>query len=429
MTQLKPRFRALVNPMNFERFLQGAGSAKSRSDLVGPSQYDWHGRKIFFEPYFRALILHRCSDAKTLQDLQEGVSADPLYAMQAAHMDVSVSALSQANATRPVEPFLQVLSGVMQAIDHLPSSGKVLRRVDGTTLESIAHLLEDVKIFDATRIPLPDKIAKWAKQGRQKAAFKLQLRLSAGYGGLDRILFTPAAGNDNPYFLGLLDLKEHAGAIYLFDKGYFKIETYDQIVETGNHFVTLLHGNITIEEVKDLPVRTKTLENGYQIHKDQLVKIGKGDRQSEHLYRLVEVTDTKGNKGQILTDLTDVPVEQICGLRSYRWTVEIVIRWLKKQLHLDHLISYSPKGVILQVTIALIVYGLLVLYNQHQPFSIARLRRRIRTDLHQALYAWGFQQGYQAALHEGSGLSPPALTPPQTPLQLQLPQSDTRNEK
>ena len=113
----------------------------------------------------------------------------------------------------------------------------------------------------------------------------------------------------------------------------------------------------------------------------------------------------------MLTDLLDLTVDQICALRRYRWTVETVIRWLKKQLGLDHLISYSPRGVILQVTMALIVYGLLVLYTQGQPLSVARLRRKIRTDLHQALYEWGWKQGYQAAFAEHSGPGPPVQIP------------------
>ena len=365
MIQLKPEYRPLCNPVQFERFIDGAGSTKTRNELVGAQDYDWHGRKIFFEPYFRGLILHRCSSEKSLHDLQKGVKSDPIYALVGAHMDVSVPALSQANATRPVEPFISALSGVLQAIDHLPSSGKVLRAVDSQSLRGIAHVLEDVKVFDATRIKLPDKIARWAKAGRMKASVKLQLRLSSGYGGLDRVLFTPGPGNDNPAFMRLLDLESDKGAIYLFDTGYFKIKTYDQIIETGNHFVTLRHRNIAIEVVEERNTPPEPLENGYIVHRDQIVRLGTGDRKSSHLYRLVDVTDTRGNRDQILTDLVDLPVEKICALRTYRWTVETVIRWLKKQLNLDHLISYSPRGVILQSVIALIVYGLLTVFSCH----------------------------------------------------------------
>jgi len=430
MLPLQPSFRPLANPVQFHRFLAGAGSEKGRVTLAESTRYDWHGRKIFFEPYLRALILHRCGVEKTLHDLQAGVTSDALYAMVGAHMEVSVPALSQANATRPIEPFMEVLAGVLQAIEYLPSSAKVLRQVDTATLRTIAHLLTDVKVFDATTFPLPPKLAKWARVNEQRAGFKLQLRLSGGYGGLDRIFFTRAAGNDNPSFQDLLDLQPQAGAIYLFDTGYFKIETYDQIVETGNHFLTLLHGKMKVEVVDEHPVPSALLANGYRVHADQRIRLGQGKRQSSHLYRLVTVTDSRGKEARILTSLLDLPVEQVGALRTYRWTVETVIRWLKKSLHLDHLISYSPKGVILQVTIALIVYGLLVVYHQRAPLSVARLLRRLRTDLHQALYEWGFQQGYQAARQEAHGLSPPSpITTSLSETELTHLQSITENRK
>lgn len=429
MTEFKPPYRPLANPRQFQRFLDGPGSANRRAEIVAQTGYDWHARKIFFEPYFRALILHHAGDATTLRNLQEATAHDPLYRMHQAHMDISVPALSKANATRPVEPFLNMLSGVLQAIDRLPTSAKVLRQVDSTTLRTISHLLTEVKVFDATVFRLPDKIATWAKQGFHSAGFKLQLRLSGGYGGLDRILFTRATGNDNPAFLKLLDLEEGAGAIYLFDTGYFKIETYDQIVESGNHFLTLLHEKISVEVLEERKVPSEILEGGYRVHADRIVRLGKGERRSDHLYRVVEVTDSRGERCCILTDLLDLPVEQVCTLKRYRWTVETVIRWLKKQLGLDHFISYSPQGVIMQVTVALIVYGLLVLYNQGQPLSVARLKRQIRTDLHQALYEWGYRQGYQAALGKEEGPGPPdesgrSLQSSEMTSQLQKPDHD-----
>jgi hypothetical protein len=98
-----------------------------------------------------------------------------------------------------------------------------LRDVDTATLKGIAHLLEQTRIFDATTFQLPVKIARWAQVNETNAGFKLQLRLVGGYGGPDRIILTLQAGNENPYFLSLLDLEQGAEHIYLFDTGYFKI--------------------------------------------------------------------------------------------------------------------------------------------------------------------------------------------------------------
>jgi hypothetical protein len=54
----------------------------------------------------------------------------------------------------------------------------------------------------------------------------VQLRLRAGYGGLDRVMVTGAKGNDNPYLRARLDLESAApGQVYLFDTGYCKLAT------------------------------------------------------------------------------------------------------------------------------------------------------------------------------------------------------------
>lgn len=409
MATFLPQCRDFANPRNLVDTLDQAMSPSNRCELGERTGYDHRAHKIFFEPYFRALILRECTDRVSLTDLTDAVCHDPLYRMYGAHMEVSTSALSQANANRPLEPFLIILQAVLNAISRLPSSAKVLRDVDGKTLKGIADLLEKTSIFDATTLSLPPKIADWAKTSESQAGVKVQLRLGAGYGGLDKVMITGAAGNDTPYFSLLLDLEEGAYRIYLFDAGYFKIQRYEEITDSDNFFVTTLHGNIHFHIVETRPVPSEVGPSGYIIHHDWIVGLGEGENRTQARYRVLEVTDSRGHRTRILTNLLEESAERICLLRRYRWTVETVIRWLKKQLHLDHLISYSPRGVVLQVVMALIVYGLLVLYHQGGSFSVVRLRRQITNDLHQALIDYGYQLGLREGLKLASDTSSPML--------------------
>jgi hypothetical protein len=405
--RVRPQYRALVSPRNFEQFLNGVIPPDRRAGLAERFDYDWHAHKLFFEPYFRALVTHRFT-AGSLNDLQYGMAHDLLYAAHGAKLEISVAALSKANANRPVEPFLLLLGDIFKAIGKIPKSGKVLRQVDTGTLKGIAHLLEQTRIFDATSLSLPVKIAHWAQvKNKNEAGFKLQLRLAAGYGGPDRVILTPKAGNDNPYFLNLLDLQQDAGHIYLFDAGYFKIKVYDGIVASGNHFVTTRHEKITYQVIRERSVPEGVTANGYTIHTDREVYLGTGERRSGRVYRLLEVTDSQGHRTTLLTDLLALTAEQICQLYTYRWIIEIVFRWLKSLLEVDQFISYSPNGVIMQVLVALIVYGLMVLYHEGGPLSLARILRRVRADLHQAIYEYGFEQGRRQALREVEATGPP----------------------
>lgn len=396
---MRPKYRDLVSPRNFERFLNDVIPTQRRAELADRFDYDWHAHTLFFKPYFRALVTRQIVGG-SLNDLQYGMAHDPLYAAHGAKLEISVAGLSKANANRPVEPLLHLLGDVLQAIGKLPQSDKVLREVNAPTSKGIAHLLEQTRIFDATTFQLPGQIARWARVNDTDAGFKLQLRLAGGYGGPDRITLTPKAGNDNPYFLNLLDLEQDAGHIYLFDTGYFKIETYGKIVTGGNHFVTLLHDNISYEIIRQRSVPQGVTANGYTVHSDCEVYLGSGANRSSQVYRLIDATDSQGHRATILTDLLELTAEQLCQLRTYRWVVEIVFRWLKSLLEIDQFISYSPNGVMMQVLVALIVYGLMLLYHEGGPLSMVRILRRIRADLHQAIYDWGFEQGRRQVLEE-----------------------------
>ena len=65
----------------------------------------------------------------------------------------------------------------------------------------------------------------------------------------------------------------------------------------------------------------------------------------------------------------------------YRWTIEIVFRWLKQLLQLDHLMSHDPTGIVRQILTALIVWGLLVVANQDSGnFSPKQFWRQLMAD-------------------------------------------------
>ena len=116
----------------------------------------------------------------------------------------------------PPQPFWDVLAEVMAAGEALPRAVRIgraqpLGAADAKSLRQMARLLDTTLIFDATTITLPPQIAAWARVShkREQAGIKVQLRLRVGEGGVDRVMVTGAAGNDNPYFRALLDLALH----------------------------------------------------------------------------------------------------------------------------------------------------------------------------------------------------------------------------
>ena len=255
--------KALVGPRNLQQALDRAVSPRRRREIAEQSGYDAQAQKLTFEPYLRALRVRQLVGG-SLHDVQHGRAHDPLYEVHGARLEVSVPALSKANAQRPTQAFWDVVAEVMATLDALPQTARIgrakpLGAATPKALREIGQLLERTRIFDATRLTLPPRIAQWARTSakREQAGIKVQLRLRAGYGGLDRVMVTGAKGNDNPYFRALLDLESAApGQVYLFDTGYCKLATYDAIREHGSDLVTILHESITVEVVEERPVAT-----------------------------------------------------------------------------------------------------------------------------------------------------------------------------
>jgi len=93
--------------------------------------------------------------------------------------------------------------------------------------------------------------------------------------------------------------------------------------------------------------------------------------------------------------------EQICRLYKHRWSIEIVFRWLKDRMQLDRSVSRDPTGVVRQTPAALIVWGLLAIFNEGgEQFSPKKLWRKLQAATCQALFSLGRQ--YQ------QNLDPPA---------------------
>jgi hypothetical protein len=95
----------------------------------------------------------------------------------------------------------------------------------------------------------------------------------------------------------------------------------------------------------------------------RLAKDGSGPR--------VRVVQILGQEESILIATTlsaaEAPPELIGQLYKHRWQVELFFRWLKCILGCRHWLAESPRGVALQVYLALIAAQLLVLYRGERP--------------------------------------------------------------
>lgn len=401
MSKLNPEARDFATPRNLARLLNCV-PAKKRKEIAAEQGYDFNARKLRFDPHLRAWVLFGLTNDETMRDMHAAVNNDPLYRLNGAGIDISVGGLSHAHATRPYEALQDVLMEALARIEAVPKSKRILRELSPDTLQQIADLLEQAVLFDSTTLHLPTKIKEWAEQrADEDLPLKVHLRLRGGYGGMDRLILTAEHENDALRYKELLDLDQaqEGGNIYLHDCGYRNLDTYDEVVDSNNHFVSRFHSQITVHHVRDLALPDERhLSNGYTLLRDRIATLGKREDHDQHQYRLINILDSKGKPIVIVTSLLDLPVEHVCLLYFYRWVIEILFRWLKHMLGLAHLVSHSPNGIMMQIVATLLVYALLVLYHQGGPLSLKRLLRELRFQIHDRLYQPGYEQGRRDAL-------------------------------
>jgi hypothetical protein len=391
LEKAKAEYRQYVNPTQFNEFLNGGGSLANREELADLFDYDWHARKLTFDKHFAGHVLMQATAYESARDHQWAAQNDLLFQASGAAVEVSVSGLTQANKNRPIEPYVVMLRQVMNAVANLPH--RKLRELDKETWQGIVTLLKRVDLFDATTLTLPPKLREWAPASyHEYGALKLQLKVAGDSGAIKQILLTPSTGNDSAYFTDMLgDLEAQEGVLFVFDAGYWKKDTYQAIAKSDNDFVTKLPGRIKPILVEERPVPEGPLDSGYTVVKDAIVHL---DSENQQPFRLLEVQMTNGQEATLLSTLTQMPADNICLLYRYRWTIEIIFRWLRQRLQLDHLMSHDPTGNLRQILTDLIVWGLLVIANQDVgKLSPKHLWRQLQADLHRGVFDFGYRLG------------------------------------
>jgi hypothetical protein len=402
MSTLLPKHRDFATPANLDRLLQPL-PLKLLRQVATDFQFDQWARKITFLPYFRMHLLLALTRYQTLSELRDALQNDPLFALHGAHLQVSVSALAQLPARRGSSAFAALLETVLTEVADLSQQTRRCRTLTTATLTSIQELLLQTQIVDSSTFRLPPAIATWAKTHDQAAGFKLHLRLAAGYGGLAQIDFSPAREHDRPHLEPLIEGVE-PGSIFLLDRGYQDYTLFDRLTGQGIFFVSKLKRSHVIERIAEQELGGAITPSGYRLVRELRVRLGGEGKRTAHEYRLLDVMTPDGKEATLVTNLWEIEPAQICALYQYRWTIEIVFRWLKHTLGLSHLVSTNRDGVMIQILMALLVYALLVIYQQgNERLSPKYLLLRMQHLLHGAL----IEYGYFLALAQ-MGNSPPS---------------------
>jgi putative transposase len=235
---------------------------------------------------------------------------------------------------------------------------------------------KDILIQDSTIIRLHESLAKLWPAARSKkiaAGLKLSCVISAVADGVKNVrIFSERTAEVKTLRLGSW-LKDR---ILLTDLGFFDYNSFDKIERYGGFFVSRLKGNAnpTIVRVNQIcrgnsiDVLGKKLKDVLPLLKRQLLDVVVEVEVKRRKYkgRTTKITRTfrvvcilNEETEEYHVYLTNIPIdvligEDIAGLYSARWEVELLFKELKYVYRIDHIESANPNVVKCLIWVAIL---------------------------------------------------------------------------
>ena len=241
--------------------------------------------------------------------------------------DLDISTFSKASSHRSWKIFLQIYQK------------RVLRVNQRKTNDKYATCP-----IDSTTITLTSKLLKEQDFHQVKLFSSLNLSVESTEDNL--IVFCYA--HDYNFGKKMIDSLPTNG-LGVMDRGFAGLKFLQDVSSSNKHFVL-------------------RIGNAYKLEFDEksgLTRVGAGKEQG--LYRVVQFCDVESRKQyRLVTNLPATGVgaitdEEVMEIYRLRWQIELLWKFLKMHLKLDHLITKNVNGIAIQIYATLIAYLILQL--------------------------------------------------------------------
>lgn len=264
----------------------------------------------------------------------------------------------------------------------------LLRGIIGELVEKLPTLsrntsFNDIKgiitLVDGSLLPALPQLVEAMWQNEKNRAFKMHTHFELLKGVPVRMDLTDANTDERDVLAQCLQ----PDRVYVMDRGYRRFDLFRKIVQIGSSFVCRIHDNSVFEVLEERGCSSAATEAG--IVRDAVVRFtGKMAQQAQldAPLRVVEIAcrphrkptghTSRGGPEQgdtllIVSDLLDVPAEQIGLMYKHRWAIETFFRFFKHVLGCRHLLSHCTNGIEIQTYLGIIACLLIALWTGRKP--------------------------------------------------------------
>lgn len=221
-------------------------------------------------------------------------------------------------------------------------------------------LIQDSSLFDA----LPRMFwALWRRQGRAQGQVRLHLSLDLNQASPARVSVTPGKTCERAAW------REHwqRGDAYVGDRYYGEdYRLFGELTEAGIALVVRLREEAVLNLEEELPLTPA--DRAAKVIRAAWVHLGSTSRYRSRRLRVVWV-QTEKEVLRLVTNLSpsELAAGEVALLYKQRWQIELFFRWVKCILGCRHWLAESPRGVAIELYLALIAALLLQLYAGVRP--------------------------------------------------------------
>lgn len=296
----------------------------------------------------------------SLRELEIGMKAEA-HKLRHLGMDYLVrrSTLSEANIRRPQEFFAKVYARLLEKYARFLADSRPPKAYKGQTREP-KDWEKLLYMMDSTTISLFDNILKGVgrhpKSGKKKGGMKVHTVMKYHVGVPMVVQLTSAAKHDH-YLLKEVHLPKKS--TLAMDRAYIDIAQFQRLTEEGVCYVTKMKKNLKYEALESvIYVNPK----GLVTHIDQKVRFTRGEL--AHESRRVEIFDGKKKPVALLTNNTDLSVEDISEIYRLRWAIESLYKQLKQNFPLHFFYGDSVNAIQIQTWVVLIANLLITVLSR-----------------------------------------------------------------
>jgi hypothetical protein len=277
------------------------------------------------------------------------------------------STISDANKRRECAVFEDIYYDLVK--EYLPSLS-----------DSHSQLVIDKKVYaiDSTTIslfqPIFECVGRNPSNGKRKGGIKSHQKLDMQAGIPVKVYHSNAREHDSLFIQqqGVVN----KGEVALFDKAYNNYALFDKWNSEKTYFVTRLKNNAreTLIEEHELPEATAD-----QIMRDARIGLNYKDEagiEKQVELRLISYYHPQKKKAYyFLTNLFDLPAEQIALLYKKRWEIELLFKKIKQNFPLQYFYGDNQNAIQVQIWCSLIALLLITFMKKQltRPWSFSNL--------------------------------------------------------